>query len=185
MEQENKYYTPDVSELHVGYECEACFSSYGGYTIIDCSEPDKPWEHHPPVDKEAAKHWTKFKLIEREDIWTSNGRDHSTAVMCLNDKRLRTQYLSREQIEAEGWDTVKELPRWTEKQPIIYGSGYKNAMMAIDFENHLIWVGPKDPTKSMDGTQDEYDYPPNKGMFRGECKSINEFRKIIKLLGIK
>ena len=59
----DKYFVPEIKDLHIGYECEACFISYGGYCIF---EPDGEGSmiHIPPIDKEAAKHWEKFWLIE-------------------------------------------------------------------------------------------------------------------------
>lgn len=57
MMEDNKHYIPDIESLRVGYECEACFSSYGGYMIWD---DEGNATHHEPEDKEAAKNWSKF-----------------------------------------------------------------------------------------------------------------------------
>ena len=101
--EENKYYTPEPEELHIGYTCEACFSSYAGYMIFDLQNPEND-KLHEPVDKEAAKNWIPFFLIEEESLFTANNtRNHATALMLLKDNRLRTKYLDREDVESLGW----------------------------------------------------------------------------------
>ena len=110
MEEQNKYYKPTIEEIHVGWEGEACFSSYAGYAIIDFSTDEKSFELHEPEDKEAAKYWSKFWLIEKESLFTANNtRNHETALMLLKDNRLRGKYLDQSDIESLGWTDVEVL----------------------------------------------------------------------------
>lgn len=189
MEQNKKYYTPEILELFIGYECEACFSSYGEYAIMDFSDKNKPAEFHPPEDKEKAKFWNKYQIEDQKDnpFEDNPQRSMETAIIVLKDNRLRTQYLSKEQIEVEGWSNIRDVEKWGTSEPAYYwGADYKNAMMGYNPKDNTLVITYRDPCKTIDGTQDEYNYPETKdGQFRGICKSINEFRKICKWIGIK
>lgn len=50
-EMEKKYYTPEVSDLFVGYQCEASFSSFAGIRIWDLNNPTKDELHEPKTKK--------------------------------------------------------------------------------------------------------------------------------------
>jgi hypothetical protein len=85
---ENKYYTPKIEELHVGFECEIQ-SSYG---------------------------WQKgsYPTIFQEDT-LSGFEVNDLGVFKTLEKRykyLRVKYLDREDIESLGW--VKSLYKTTE-----------------------------------------------------------------------
>jgi hypothetical protein len=124
------YYTPDITDLHVGYECEK-FSHLSGKNepfIIDV-----------------------FRLNEIMDEELNDYREH----------HLRTPYLTTEQIESEGWEEREqkegEIKFW---KPCFVKGPYQ-----LFFHKRLEISGPNIS-------------------YLGECKSINEFRKIIKWLGL-
>lgn len=185
--EENKYYTPEPEELYIGYTCEACFSSYAGYMIFDLQNPEND-KLHEPVDKEAAKHWVSFLLIKEESLYTANNtRNHKTALMLLKDKRLRTKYLDKNDIESFGWK-FKEVIAGT--FGIHKFSAENKQTQGADFDT---WYSLH--------ADFGYKYPRIKiytefrgGMvytesttciFNGECKSINELKIIHRLLQIK
>ena len=189
MEQQNKYYTPDISELHVGWEGEACFVSSCGWIMIDFNKDGSgSLELHEPEDKEAAKFWSKFWLIEKESLFTDNNtRNHETALMLLKDNRLRGKYLDQSDIESLGWENCRKLTDWFGKndKPNQVGFDMQNMMLGYDYDSHILAITVTDPTKSEDGKTEVYDYPKNVKWFRGECKSINELRKLMEWLNIK
>lgn len=87
---ENKYYTPEIEELHVGFECELKNSSH-------------------PINFE----WEHFKIIGVDDAEIS-GRvmdwsfyDTNTAI---KEKSIRVKYLDRDDIEELGFEYTGESP---------------------------------------------------------------------------
>jgi hypothetical protein len=171
MEEQNKYYTPTIEELHVGWEGEASFVSGGGWVMIDFSkEGEDSFVIHEPKDKEAAKCWSKFWLIEEESLFTANNtRNYETAVMLLKDNRLRGKYLDQEDIESLGWiDGITE------------GNTSRYNMSARDYKDRIFLL--------IDNPTRQIRIVLQKGLgdtlFWGECKSKNELRKIMQWVGI-
>jgi len=138
---ENKYYTPSIEDIRVGYECE----------WKDCDE--HTWE------KKNEYPWEK-RIIEADEV--------EFTIDDVEEGRIRTPYLTKEQIEAEGW--VEMSP------PII--------SISREFRN-IPFI--------KDGYRLDYNINSNQlaitisreFLFYGECKSINELRIICKLLNIK
>jgi hypothetical protein len=136
MESKNSYFTPNIEDMRVGYECEANPKFY--------SEQEDVWS---PII---------MKGIGQEVI-----HYHSLGV-------YRTPYLTKEQIEAEGWKIKTD-----------------NNNGVIDFEktNYLLlsWNYTLKIIEINDGkTTTRFDNQ----LYRGQCKDINTFRYICKLLGI-
>lgn len=167
MEQQNKYYTPSIEELHVGYECELSLQSSTGWYMFDFSG-ETPTEFIPFPDG-PFRHWSKVPIIEKEDLF-NNGREIQVFIDALKDNRVRTKYLDQSDIESCGWEyDGNDTDGWN-KYYLFTGDtswylhhGYNNEILIIKYENHK-----------------------SKGTFyNGECKSINELRKIMKWLNIK
>ena len=141
---ENKYFTPDIEDIHIGYECEILYP----HNMIEYNEKlnENLWEKH------------KFEL--RESL--SEGDSMSF------DYIYRTPYLTKEQIEAEGW-----------KKYYIDGTYIKdNHILNFDFATGLNRLNiHKKPETGKNVTSHDM-------LFNSKCKCINDFRKIIKLLGI-
>lgn len=137
--ENDKYFTPDIEDLCIGYECEIN-NIHGKWESITIT-------------------FTNSNSFYKTDL----------AEVCLlvEDKYVRVPYLTKEQIEAEGWnlddryDDVKHFYK-NETYLRLY-IGYQHE--EIIFHNISI-------------------FNENGVLFRGECKDINTFRKIIKLLGI-
>jgi hypothetical protein len=124
----NKYYTPELSDLYVDYECE----------IFRAGEYSSGWE----------------PIVWGEDDFEINRCNHK-----------RTPYLTREQIEAEGWREIHS------DEYIIQG------------ELHQYWFNNNAGTKYLSCIKRQGQYG-NDIVFLGKCNSINEFRKLIKWIGI-
>ena len=138
MEQQSKYYTPDISELHVGYE----------YELRDVIMGDEVWYK-----------WvmTSRMLYAIED----------------NHHRFRTKYLDQSDIESCGW--IKD---WDENSN--YSDCYKlltkSDINGQSDDEWVLWQYDKIVSISNELSNRCFD---------GECKSINELRKIMEWLNIK
>lgn len=141
---ENKYFTPDIEDFHVGYECEIL---------------KEKWEHF---------------VFNVEEIIPVFARVNSKTI--VSDK-IRVLYLTKEQIEAEGWEYVKNT------NTVCHIFNKNNYMLGWFPLINKIAVLVRDPSKAFDekGILIEYN---NTERYTGSCKDINTFRKIIKLLGI-
>ena len=135
---EDKYFTPDIEDLKVGYECELDY-----YTVTATSH-NQGWRNY---------------IINR-DV------DFQTMFKAIDSKKIRTPHLTKEQIEAEGWKETSKCNY--EKIDSNITSYYGN--------DHYLWI--MHPATTVLGEK----YLANS--FKGECKSINEFRYICKLLKI-
>ena len=80
MEENNKYYTPKITDIRIGYECEVNWSR--GYS-----------EEFEPLNT---------SLKAEEGVYDPKLDD---IVKALDDgyAEFRTKYLSKEDIESEGW----------------------------------------------------------------------------------
>jgi hypothetical protein len=131
---ENKYFTPDIEDIHVGYECE----------ILNNKEK---WNkiNMPSIFIPKCVN----KVTERNG-W-------------LETNKLRVPYLTKEQIEAEGWELSSE-DKYLQFVKPNYSISYVEKL-------HLLIV------IALEEKQSDVKYS-------GTCKDINTFRKITKLLGI-
>jgi hypothetical protein len=162
--KENKYYTPEISDIHLNYEMEWLQKANSDWSVLD------------GVDKDTWQKWDyKFQ-----------GFNINTIQQFIEDQRIRVKYLDKSDIEACGWSNVGDVECWMGKPPMYYWmADYKNAMMGYNPEDYTLVITYKDPCKSIDGVADEYNYPKTKnGQFRGICKSINELYKIMSWIGI-
>jgi hypothetical protein len=136
---ENKYFTPDIEDFHVGYECEILKEN---------------WEHF---------------VFNVEEIIPVFAKVNSKTI--VSDK-IRVPYLTKEQIEAEGWEHVGGKLLSGDFQD--YQKNNFSMRYATDTRKLSIMV--RDPSFSNERFQVT--------ILKAECRDINTFRKIIKLLGI-
>lgn len=165
---ENKYYTPDIEDLYVGYECEIK-TNHGYESFNDNIEIWKP---------------VKLELKDKTGAYLNILKD---TLIGLDDgyQPIRTPYLTKEQIEAEGFPFQKtnRLTNWffintwnlpDEKIQDFYRyKAYSVTILQMPDNQLKIYF-------DFSGGN-----PEDSCMFEGECKSINEFRKILKMLKIK
>lgn len=149
---ENKYFTPDIEDIYIGYECESLGTEWHPITISLLSFVEPFW------------------LIQKDE-------KPKTILDHLTDKKLRVSYLTKEQIEAEGWELIQIYP----KGACIFQKGTKEegCELTCDFTEHRVHF-----TKLYFYGLDN-EYTRTKLTWSSlECKDINTFRKIIKLLRI-
>jgi hypothetical protein len=151
MENKEQYYTPQLEDFYVGYECEVNWNR--GYST----------EFTPFV----------FKLGNIPHGYT---REYGDALIAYDDgyAKFRTPYLTKEQIEAESWvcngiDKFYTDCEVFQLNTIDEHNNYLNYFMKVSFKDRWIQI----------------EEMGSDSLFQGEIKSINEFRKIIKWIGIK
>jgi hypothetical protein len=152
---EDKYYTPSIEDLRVGYECEWIKDHNK-----ECS------------DDNLVKIVFGPKLLAAALFSPMNWEREETDNLVPNLMSYRTPYLTKEQIEAEGWLHVggKLLKTATQE----FEKTVRHGVMTIHYnadQHSLIITRGEQPTG--------YVY-----YYVGSCPSINEFRTICKLLGI-
>ena len=128
-----KYFGAQIEDIRVGYECE----TYATFFNVDMNV--------------QRQEWTKLQLIPN-------------AVKSIISKdvpidKVKTPYLTKKQIEAEGWK---------------FDYGLMDHMFFSKECAALVWFGRSNSI--------EVQQPANLVVYNGHCPSINEFRYITKKL---
>ena len=150
----NKYFTPDIEDICIGYEYEQL--------VTPLSES---------LDK-GEEEWMKCKFPDPFTI---------DRILLLYERKeqLRVPYLTKEQIEAEGWTyKTRSTDLWFERKEIFLredGNHLENIKLQYGLHDYrlkisFVYVGDSEESTNA---------------YLGECKDINTFRLIQKLLGIK
>ena len=150
---ENKYFTPDMEDFHIGYECEIST---------------------PTIWKSG-----KFpEILELNSELDEFGKD---SLMKAAHAILRVPYITKEQIEAEGWELQNVLLKDDDGNDM-FSTGF---VKSID-EYHWYELVLQEDNKIFI----QYKWYRNsvaqlcRTVYYGKCKDINTFRKICKLLEI-
>jgi hypothetical protein len=144
---ENKYFTPDIEDFYVG----VVYEKYGKGLQIDEFGRFLPEE----IRDDEVK-WRERTIKYPSDILHAS--------IALDKETIRVPYLTKEQIEAEGWKQISS-------EILTHGYFLKGECRLELLEDSIICI------------RNGYWYPENT-IYKGECKDINTFRKLIKLLGI-
>lgn len=156
---ENKYFTPDIEDIRVGYECEYMSPSLGWIKLIVA---DYHFKTNIPEGYNGISIFNISEYLKQEN-W------------------IRVPYLTKEQIEAEGWKPV-DLKGFAYRYGVPsfrHGFTKGNFIAVLDTRKYHIEISAADVTL--------IDFLPEfPEMFRVTipCKDINTFRYICKLLGI-
>lgn len=145
----DKYFTPSIEDIRVGYECEVS-------------------------DMGVEPKWTKY-IVSHSAINHENPTIIPSRLVDLienyHPERVRVPYLTKEQIEAEGWEGAREKPTIHFRKNIDKDSYYS---LTLNEDNQIVI------TKSfIDGWA--WKWSP---FYAGQCKDVNTFRMICKLLNI-
>jgi hypothetical protein len=149
------YYTPCIEDIRIGYECEKRESIYDNTLKV-----------------RGTGEWEKITV----DI-TGHRNRLGRLIHFYPMIELRVPFLTKEQIEAEGWKyTGRGTDIWFKKEGIILrddGHHFTEIVLQYGLHDHRLAIRPK----FVGGEEDKF--------FEGECKDINTFRLIMKLLYIK
>lgn len=153
---ENKYFTPSIEDIRVGYECEIY--------------PNKGYEDTwiPTIGKCEEVPGNGVKSCNLDELTYD----------CLIDGHIgiRVPYLTKEQIEAEGWKVTTPTPKATIHWKLFITKGNVMGGLLNDGRLELVLQDVL--------LDDRTEATSNGRIYLGECKDINTFRMICKLLGI-
>lgn len=99
MEKENRYYTPNLEEFHVGFEYEVYdyVWSYSvqlfkrdQYVVVSEPTPGKKWIKHTYERNQFIDPDGEYKIIDYLPDY-------------LEDEKIRVKYLDQQDIEELGW----------------------------------------------------------------------------------
>lgn len=152
-----KYYTPQLEDLHIGYECE--IQTNYGYEGFDNGKA----EWIPEVMTYKIEGGYSHVLSD-----TINNADDG----CIP---IRTKYLTKEQIENEGWKMIKYLGKNPEEGIVFFTKDCEEG----HYELEIAMNEQRNSYIMLRTERNQISY------FRGNILSINEFRKILKLINIK
>lgn len=158
-----KYYTPEIKDLFVGYECEhstmmASFDATNKRDVLLLNDDDV--KKGELADHELIEY---IKFIAEEDYDVS--------------KFIRTMYLTKEQIVSEGWQYKREYSNiFHFELGNVWDGKTKGGFLEYNIQSKILKITLKEVGEyTMDG-------PKISIRFNGCCPSINEFRKICKLV---
>lgn len=158
-----EYYIPEIEDLFVGYECEKL--------IVLTEETDK---------NVYKSNWVSHTITS---VDFSNIDTPSYEAMVFRLINVRTPYLTKEQIEKEGWEVTNEGVDSCGNE--IFFKEYKNKLNIFNVKYYLEFTHCNGNfgirlymQKSL------FDDSVISHLYCGNCPSINEFKKICKLLEI-
>ena len=153
---DTKYYIPDISEFHVGFEYEHCHSSIR-FVMLDLKTGETSNETEP---KEI---WEKSVFTGNEfDAWKSSFKFDES----LRDGQIRIKYLDKEDIESFGFEHDQ-----TTKDGSYFYSG------TLITENQWC-INLKDFTIDIYDINSKSDF-----RFNGLVKNKSELNQILKMIG--
>lgn len=110
-------------------------------------------------------------ILKEKDFEPFSWFDHHEEKPTYRKVTFRTPYLTTEQILAEGWKEGTKGVTTITKEPIQYFLKDNHVIMWVECHRHI--------EISIKVNEDIFRY-----LYQGECKDINTFRYICKLLGI-
>lgn len=141
------YYTPEKEDIRIGYQCET-------QKVIQA------WTHSIDfiirTDLTYDENW-ELTII---DLPLSGNLSVDHCLELLESEHLRVPYLTKEQIEAEGWVE-------SHSHGVFEKGDFKLGYLGNEDNSPQIWIKCIYHMK-----------------YEGDCKSINELRYISKLLKI-
>ena len=154
---ENKYYQPDITEFHVGFEFE---SNYVGFS--------------------SDLKWKKILLNNSHDwFWTAYKQD---AV----ETEFRVKYLDKEDIESLGFEYDGKScldETWEKEESIVDTWSYyvdttedKEKYYSLYSQGKLCYITYTAYQNSVGSTVDQ--------IFKGTIKNKSELKKVLKILNI-
>lgn len=160
-----KYYTPAIEDIRVGYEYETrCTEVTTEGLILDSLMKNASLTAY--VKNILSPAHTSI-IIEDWEVW----KDH-----------VRTPYLTKEQIEAEGWvfKSTNNIRSWYEKLDLFIDAPHSPSHQILAAE--LIHDSEYNTIQIRVQLRSDFEYHT---FYEGHCPSINEFRIIQKLINIK
>lgn len=170
------HYTPSIEDIFVGYEAELNWCTMSGLIV------DLETDEDEIIVSEDTKLWETIVCGYNETVFDSKHTPQQFHNL-IKLGRLRTPYLTPIQIEKEGWNSWRGSENVTPFNLFMLWGAYRfeidGYILIYERRKHSITIYEKK-------NKTEGDYPNNwDQIYKGLCPSINEFRKIMKLLNIK
>ena len=158
---DNRYYTPDIEDLRIGFHCEV-------HSSMESKDNGETWKHT----------WKSMVIKTGNNLLYNLG--------ALKMEQMRVKYLTKKDIESEGWKVkicpfnilkgTKHTGNYDVDDDLTgteYNLYYRLESNRLSIESYPICFGKASrPYKGVDR------------IYFGDCKSINEFKTIQKLLSI-
>lgn len=150
---ENKYFKPSIEDIKIGYELE--FHNFS-MDELGISELNYDRWDSTILNKGHVKTFMEYGV--------GNG--------------VRVSFLTKEQIEAEGWNFTHQYNSTLDfETKDIRNADTSGGFLHYDISTHILEIITKDGGYNSDG-------PNISRKYKGLCKCINQFRTILKLLNI-
>ena len=119
----------------------------------------------------TGKGWLNLEITEKDAVYMS------FFIKCLKEDNLRTEYLTKANIESLGWKINIEYNHFSR-----CGFEKDNYYLLLDTRNEIpfIKIIYKDPSKE----ENSWIVAPEHFQISIQCPSINELKTILKLLSI-
>lgn len=154
----NKYFIPLIEDIRVGYECEI-------------------WEDERCFIR--GKVTKVYQGTQNEESCLGLYIDNGNGFLIDRYRQIRVPYLTREQIESEGWE-------YSANYEAIEDSKFPDELGFLkELQDNLTqFLLYYDPNSHCLRIEKIYNCGGEGWIFRGKCKDINTFRYICKLLNI-
>lgn len=174
MEDKN-YYTPEITEFHLGYEYEYFNESCNGIVKIDFSNNTSTFSNY----EVPVRNWIKTKL-ELPKAYSPDGvLEYLNAI--IDSNQVRTKYLDENDILSLGFASDLVLTNINYIDEFISGFvfyfGGDRWIELIKLNDNVIKITLKYFKYLNNGVSQEW-----KVLFEGTCKSKNELKTILKLI---
>ena len=159
---ENKYYTPDISEFHFGFEFESNYVLFQPYTKrFGDGTPD--WYKHILTAGEHDWFWDSYK----NDAYTTE---------------FRVKYLDTDDIKELGWDVYQFNDR--DFSARLVGKKY-HVDMYYHYPDHTTQIVYYWPKEVREGYKiDPYNLYNSEYLFSGVVKNKSELKRILEMIKI-
>ena len=150
----DKYYTPDITEFHVGFEFES------NYVLFQ--------SNHKGLE------WNKCKMTGDEFAWF-----HETYINDAYKTEFRVKYLDKEDIESLGWKYVVDNSQGDGNTRWFDVFEMKGRYYTFGFHGHVEELGDNLCDKAIIYARNQSEI-----LFSGKIKNKSELRKIMQMIGI-
>jgi hypothetical protein len=176
--KDNKYYTPDLEEFHIGFEYELETSHVAG--VLE----DKGYRHHRRMYPNTSFEdylevlktgmWIKTSFTERDDLVITR--------IELGNKYIKTKYLDKDDIEELGW---KSVPTDLENYKIVNTLTFiKDDYTLILYDKEILKEGGWN-IPNMNIFIEDKNTKWKLFVFYGDIKNKSVLKQVMKMLNIK
>jgi hypothetical protein len=168
MKENEKYYTPEIEEFHVGFEYEMLFPN-GHYYMQNFGEPIKhlQLQEYPDDLMKIAHAITRVKHLDREDIESLEFEFDNNYSEIVNEER--TMVFSKK-VKHRGEDKILMM---------IYNTSSKWMLISVNSKEGASYL--------MESKTNQVGIPiitieTNNTLFAGITKNKSELNKVLKLV---